>query len=40
MIGKDMSFLKVDVMNLLHKYHPIDGSGFKGEIEWLYPEFQ
>ena len=40
LIGKDMSFFNVDAMYLMQKYHPVDGTGRKGEIEWLYPRVQ
>ena len=35
MIGIDMSFFKLDAMYLIEKYHPLDGSLFMGEYEYI-----
>lgn len=35
LIGKDMSWFTVDAMYMFEKYHPLDGSLYEGEIEYL-----
>jgi hypothetical protein len=34
-IGIDMSWFKLDAMYLVEKYHPLDGSLFTGEYEYI-----
>lgn len=35
LIGIDMSWFTLDAMYLIKKYHPVDGSLFEGEYEYL-----
>lgn len=40
LIGIDMNWFKLDAMYLLEKYHPVDGSLYTGEFEYLHREEQ